>query len=253
MLALALGSGLCLVAAQYYQYAVYMGSVQEHLQQRAERIMVLKLTAGAALQRALYTRPVCFSYEDAPAAASAADVDSAEGGDAERGDAERGDAKGLLDTPVACPTWMQEREGPGINIATAHAPVSALIVPDGDILSIHGDELYGVTQYFTARHVTSGHDALYRRRGAEGGGYQAAEELVTGWSDFRVSGCYRDRDQETQDLQWQCDSAQDSARAFDVLRVCARHDALPGAVRQVLEGTGAESLPARACLVVQTL
>jgi|SRR5690554_605648 len=126
MLALALGSGLCLVAAQHYQYAVYISSIQEQLQQRAERILVLKLTTGTALQRALYRRPVCLSYAGT----------------------------------VSCPDWLQHGESPDIVVEAAHASVGASIVPDGDILTIHGDEIYGATQYFTARHITAGHDAL---------------------------------------------------------------------------------------------
>src|SRR5690554_6683504 len=90
MLALGLGSGLCLVAAQYYQYAVHLGSVQEHLEQRAERILVLELTAGAALRRAMYSQPICLSAASLP-------VDEGGAG---------GSAAALIDSRITCPAWL---------------------------------------------------------------------------------------------------------------------------------------------------
>lgn len=220
MFALALGSGLCLVAAQYYQYAVYVSSVQEHLQQRAERILVLKLTVGSALQQALDKHPMCVAHSDAIA------------------------------TSVTCPDWMQEGASPSIAVDVADASNIASIAPDGDMLSIRGVEAQGITQYFTAHHTTLGHHALYRRRASANGGYQAAEELVTGWSGMQVSACYRD---DIMDLARHCVSARNSARPFEVLRICVQHESPPMAVTQLLGAAVSESLPDHTCVISRRL
>lgn len=221
MFALALGSGLCLVAAQYYQHAVYMSSVQEHLQQRAERILVLKLAVGNALQQALDKQPMCVAYPEA------------------------------IVTSVTCPDWMQEEESPRIAVDMADASIGASIAPDGDMLSIRGIGEQGITQYFTAHHMTLGHHALYRRRASASGGYQAAEELVTGWSDMQISACYRD--EMMQDPAWQCVSAQNLVGPFEALRICVQHESSPMAAMQMLGAAVSESLPGRACLVSRGL
>lgn len=228
MLALALGSGLCLVAAQYYQHAVSVSLAHEYLQQRAEQIVVLRQTVGGALQRALDRLPTCRTH-------IVSDAQSA-------------------DTLVPCPTWLIDSAGvPDISRVTDGLAAGSIQL-DGHAVTVSGaDEEVGVTQYFSGVNVTTGQSALYRRRAREEGGFQAAEELVTGLSGLKISGCYPDSAGT-----WHCVALDTwhgfpgvSAHGHELisLRVCAQHAPPPAVVGSVL-GPALESLDAVTCVVL---
>lgn len=228
MLALALGSGLCLVAAQYYQHAVSVSLAHEYLQQRAEQIMVLRQTVGGALQRALDRLPTCRTH-------IASDAQSA-------------------DTLVPCPVWLTDGVGVPDISRVSDGLATGSIQPDGHAVTVSGtDDEEGVTQYFSGVNVTTGQPALYRRRAREEGGFQAAEELVRGLSGLQISGCYPDSagTRHCVALDTWHGFPGVSARGHELisLQVCAQHAPPPAGVGSVL-GPALESLDTVTCVVL---
>lgn len=258
MIALALGSGLSLLAAQYYQHAVSMMTVQQQLQERTERMLVLRQAVGADVRHVVGSWPACSTLLESqipatePATESSVPVDS---GSEKPGTTSRA-------AQTICPEWVATLAGDLFVQPGKPRPGSAL-EPDGDVLIVHAPTGATVTEYFTARGSSAGGTALYRRRGSADGDFQSADELVSGWSALWVGVCYQSSASPA--MPSRCESARllgslqtvfnvphdDSAGIPFAIRICAVHEMGDGAVPRV---TGfdwvSDSLGMRSCLQV---